>query len=223
MNNDNNIVDNVDNVINIVDDDIEQKTFNNLCKRFKIVDIETINVKDYLPEDCQKIITSHNFQNKTALFAREWYIKDCLNSPKSLFIFEDNDIKKGVQGQAVIRMRKNTIGVPVKKLPSKKLSANYKDDEYDENCEKIFNVVIEIIRLSENYDELVFPYDGYRISIETDNGNVKLTHNAPKTQMFIDKVIDDCFGIDYVDIRKNGLQAQLSIPKELSKSKNKNK
>ncbi|VBB18558.1 hypothetical protein YASMINEVIRUS_1021 [Yasminevirus sp. GU-2018] len=184
-------------------------SFSDYCKNPKVMDANML-----LPEDCQKIVKTDTFKNMMAMFARYWTVEDCEESPKSLFIFGDNDICKGVGGQAVIRNCKNSIGIPTKKLPNNNPTSFYVDAEYKDNCQKIFDAVVRIIRASVDYEELVFPSDGFG------TGLAKLAEKAPKTLAFMDKLIDDVFGIDYADIRENGLRVNVDIPKEVSKTGN---
>ena len=55
---------------------------------------------------------------KQSKFKGWWSKEDCNKNPKALFVFGDNDIEKGIGGQAVIRNCTNTIGIPTKKYPS---------------------------------------------------------------------------------------------------------
>lgn len=173
-------------------------------------DFMTLDMIQFLPEDCQKYVAMDKFKNMMVLFARQWDTQDCKESPESLFIFGDNDICQGNSEQAVIRNCTNTIGIPTKKLPNNETSSFYVDDDYETNCFKIFTAVVKIIRMSARYQELIFPSEGFGTGYE------KMSLMAPKTQAFMEKLIDDCFGIDYQDIRKNGLRIDMSVPKEVT-------
>ena len=162
------------------------------------------------------IINSEEFGNKVCLFCGYWKINDCTSNPASLYLFGDNDIGHGMGGQAIIRNCKNSMGIPTKKYPSYDTKSYYTDAEYDTNCTKIVNAIIKIIDTSEKYDEIVFPSDGFG------TGLAKLKTKAPKTFEFMNKIIFDCFGIDYDDILKNGMQLTVvpnnSTSVELSKN-----
>ena len=57
--------------------------------------------------------------------------------PNTLFVFGDNDQRRGKAGQAVIRDEPNAIGFRTKKAPrTSAKSAYYTDDEYRENVAK---------------------------------------------------------------------------------------
>ncbi len=158
-----------------------------------------------LPEESKKIIDSPDFNDKVCIWTGNWDCKDCYNSPESLFLFGDNDIGKGTKGQAIIRKCKNVIGIPTKKLPSYADNAYYTDDEFDDNCKKILFAIINIINRSTEYKELVFPEKGFGC------GLAKLNTKAPKTFKFLIDQINMCFGIDYHDIIKNGLQITVDM------------
>src|SRR5437868_5063046 len=81
----------------------------------------------------------------TIIFKGWWSINDIKKHQDCLFIFGDNDIKKGCGGQAIIRYEDNTSGIPTKKLPSSNENDFYSDNEYTENCFKI-NKAIDIIK-----------------------------------------------------------------------------
>ena len=110
-----------------------------------------------------------------------WTIKDVRKNNKYLYVFGDNDVKRGKGGQAIIRYEPNTIGIPTKKYPSYNKNAYYYDIEYEENIKKInealFNVVSEFI--TGKYEKLVLPKDGFG------TGLAKLPDNAPKTHKYI--------------------------------------
>lgn len=158
------------------------------------------NLLKTLPEDCQKILTDSSFDMKVSLFIGHWTVDDCQKYSDSLFIFGDNDYKQGAGGQAVIRNCKNTMGIPTKRFPNNKSTSFYTDYTYDENCQKILNAVIRIVRESVNYRDLTFPEKGFGV------GLARLPEKAPKTHAYLEKLIDDCFGIDYVTLRKDGLK-----------------
>src|SRR5579872_714283 len=78
-----------------------------------------------LPDDCQEIIQTDEFSNKISIFIGFWSDQDCFDDCKALFVFSDNDAHKGVGGQAVIRNRKNSIGIPTKKFPNNNITSFY--------------------------------------------------------------------------------------------------
>jgi len=159
-----------------------------------------------LPIECREILLNGDIDNKLAIFNGFWTVEECKESPKSLFVFGDNDDKKGAGGQAIIRYCKNSIGIPTKKHPNNNVSSFYTDDTYYDNCFKIYFAISKLIIASTKFDEIVFPEDGFG------TGLAKLPEKAPKTLAYLDKMIEDVFGIEYESIRKNGLQIGFNLP-----------
>ncbi len=155
----------------------------------------------------QKIVKTKEFTEKICLFSGFWKVSDCNDNPKSLFLYGDNDQKKGKKGQAVIRDCVNAIGIPTKKYPSNNSDAYFSDDEYDDNCKNITSAFVGIIDISKEYDEILFPCDGFG------TGLAQLSTKAPNTFAFLNQLINQCFGIDYPDIIKNGITLSTSDPK----------
>lgn len=122
---------------------------------------------------------------KIITFKGWWKENDAKNNPTWLFVFGDNDIKKGLKGQAVIRNCSNAIGIPTKKYPSLMISSFYSDDEYKLNCKKIDNAICDIIVLlkTKKYDHIIFPEDGLG------TGLAELPKRAPKTYDYLNKSI----------------------------------
>jgi hypothetical protein len=146
---------------------------------------------DTLPENIIKIITSDDFITKIYLFETYWSVNDCLENKECLFVFGDNDIKRGCKGQAIIRNCSNAIGIPTKKFPNNKAESFYTDTKYRENCKKIMTAVADIIASSVNYDKVYFPKNGLGTGLS------QLPIKAPKTNIFLNKIIFECFGINY--------------------------
>jgi hypothetical protein len=157
--------------------------------------------------ECQEIINMDAFIDKICIFGKFWNVSDCNESPRSLFVFGDNDVQKGCGGQAVIRHCQNAIGIPTKKYPSNHSDSFYTDNEYEQNCQKISAVVELIIIESKKYDEIIFPSDGFG------TGLAKLATCSPKTLKFINDIIAMCFGVEYENIKKTGLQVTLNYAK----------
>ena len=103
-------------------------------------------------------------------------------NPDILYVFGDNDIRKGYGGAAkVARDEKNSIGVRVKKLPSLENNAFYTDKELNQNCDKIFSDFKNIRNQKHKYKEIkIFPLG---------TGLAKLEEKAPKTFNFLNEQI----------------------------------
>lgn len=150
---------------------------------------------DMLSENSTKIINTGILENKICLFMRQWHNKDCENAPKSLFVFCD-DGNTSNDTQSNIKECKNAIGIIVKQTT---------DNDFDIVRKIIIHCIDKIIRLTENYNEIIFHVNGF------DTENNKLMANAPKTFAFIENIINECFGIDYNEIRSGELFADLQL------------
>jgi hypothetical protein len=124
---------------------------------------------------------------KVKVFKGFWTIENVKSDNKSLFIFGDNDFKKGKKGQAIIRDEKNSIGIPTKKLPSYAEEAYYTDSEYELNKGKIDKSMEKIKeRLKvEGYEYIVLPENGIG------TGLAKLDEKAPKTFSYLQLVLQE--------------------------------
>jgi len=101
-------------------------------------------------------------------------------------------IKKGHGGQAIIRSCENAIGIPTKKFPSHSHSALYVDAEYADDCKKILFSIELLVKAAINKNgSIIFPEDGFG------TGLAKLHIYAPKTLEFLNKLIYECFDINY--------------------------
>ena len=101
-----------------------------------------------------------------------------------LFVYGDNDVHRGKKGQAIIRDLPNTIGIPTKKIPSNEIHSFYTDDELENNTIKIRKAIDEIIDLSQHYEYIIFPEDGFG------TGLAQLPIKAPKTYEFLNVMIE---------------------------------
>lgn len=118
-----------------------------------------------------KLLTFNGFWTKT----------DAYKNPTHLFVFGDNDVKKGTKGQAIIRYCSNAVGIPTKKYPCCNNDAYYYDSEYDDNIKKINIACDEIKQIidSNKYEVLVLPEDGLG------TGLANLSKNAPRTLEYL--------------------------------------
>jgi hypothetical protein len=159
----------------------------------------TENLMGLLNEDCYNLVKTGLFIDRITIFTTFWFRQDCEQYPKLLFVFGDNDIKKGKGGQAIIRDCKNSIGIPTKKFPNRKETSFYTDEEYEKNCQKIISSLENIIKVFSKgeYDKLVLPKDGFG------TGLAKLDIKAPKTLQFLDRLLYEVFGVDYKQIRQS--------------------
>uniref|UniRef100_A0A6C0E828 DUF7831 domain-containing protein n=1 Tax=viral metagenome TaxID=1070528 RepID=A0A6C0E828_9ZZZZ len=132
-------------------------------------------------------------------FVKKWTVNSVTNDSEGLYIFGDNNIKKGCGGQAIIRYLPNAIGIPTKKYPNNESKSYYTDDDYDNNCNKI-NIAIDIIKTrldSKIYNKLVLPEDGLG------TGLARLPIKAPRTYNYlIDKICSLVGEMDKESLKK---------------------
>lgn len=56
--------------------------------------------------------------SKIIIFDGFWTIDDVKRYPHALFVYGDNNVQRGLGGQAIIRNLPNTVGIPTKNYPS---------------------------------------------------------------------------------------------------------
>lgn len=66
-----------------------------------------------------------------------WTEDDVKLHPDFIFVFGDNDERKGETGQAIIRYLKNVLSIRTKKALGFEEKDYYTDDEYEENIRKL--------------------------------------------------------------------------------------
>jgi len=101
-------------------------------------------------------------------------------NPKTLYLFGDNDIRKGLGGQAKeMRGEPNAIGVSTKKLPARGEEAYKSDDDLQENKRIITNDINKVIAEwnTGKYNKLIIPQMGV--------GLAELPTRAPETYKFL--------------------------------------
>lgn len=129
--------------------------------------------------------------NGVEIFDGNWSFELVKNSNK-IWIFGDNDLRSGKGGQAVIRDLNNSIGIRTKKTPSTSIDAYYSDDEYDENCKKIFEDLLLIKSKLTEGNTIVFSKNGYG------TGLALLSEKAPKTFLFLCDSLKSLFEFDNI-------------------------
>ncbi len=119
------------------------------------------------------------------IFKGFWTPQIVRSQPERLFIFGDNDIRKGKRGQAIIRDEPNSIGIPTKKYPSLRAFAFYTDLELEQNKKKIQKAINLIKIESKKYKFLVLPEAGLG------TGLAQLPKKAPLTYQFLLNSLED--------------------------------
>ncbi len=146
---------------------------------------------DILTEKQKIMVQDPLFYEKIEIFRGYWTSQNCIDNPKTLFVFGDNDSKFGKGGQAVIRDCKNSAGIPTKKYPSNADGSFYTDSELSANIENIDKAIKNIINRSIYYEIIMFPEDGFG------TGLAKLEEKAPRTFAHLNHVINRCFYLRY--------------------------
>lgn len=120
------------------------------------------------------------------IFKGYWTVQDVRKHSNYLFIFGDNDIRKGKKGQAIIRDELNSIGVPTKKIPNYSPTSYYYDYEFDLNVQKIDDAIqkIKLVLKNKKYRGIILPEDGLG------TGLANLKENAPKTLEYLNSELD---------------------------------
>jgi len=116
---------------------------------------------------------------------------EIINNPNSLYVFGDNDARKGRGGFAKeCRGCKNSIGIRVKKYPSMGKDSFYNDSEFESNIKKIDEDINKLFEILNSYDVVVFS------SAPIGSGLANLPNCAPRTYKYlIDKL--KCVGVVY--------------------------
>lgn len=126
---------------------------------------------------------------KKIRISRSWYtIQECENNPNSIYVFGDNCIRIGRGGQATIRGLRNAFGVATKISPSINKKDYFSDKNYENNCRIISDDLMKIYN-SQDFDTVVFPYDGLGTGLS------KLPEMAPSTYNFLCMKLFELFDI----------------------------
>ena len=125
------------------------------------------------------------------IFKGLWYSEIVMKNRNRFYIFGDNDLRKGLGGQACIRRCFNTQGIRTKKEPSMNEGSFYKDLEYSENILKIERDIQKVKTISKNYI-IVFSENGFG------NGYAQLKERAPATYAYLCKRLKEEFHFDNV-------------------------
>lgn len=108
------------------------------------------------------------------IYIKRIYREDLINNPNVLFLFGDNDLRKGYGGQAAeMRGEENAIGIRTKWEPSTAKKAYFSDDDYDTIVDMLDDDLEEVIEALEDGQTVVIPADGIG------TGMALLEENAP--------------------------------------------
>lgn len=116
---------------------------------------------------------------------QKWITRaDLQANPHKLYLFGDNDLRRGLKGQAKeMRGEPNAVGIRTKRLPSMSDVSFYDDDHLQENCDKIFEDFKLIFDWVKAGGTVVIPEDGLG------TGLASLTKYAPITAEYIRQTV----------------------------------
>lgn len=119
-------------------------------------------------------------------------VKMCQANPNTLFVFGDNMIKKGRNGQAVIRDCDNSFGIATKVLPSMSPSSYFSDDNpaHLKRVKEDLEMLL-MTKLAGVYKNIAFPSRGLG------TGLARLETKAPHILAEMNAIILRDFGIKY--------------------------
>lgn len=145
--------------------------------------------------------------------------RDLKDNPDTVYLFGDNDVRKGKGGQAAsMRGEPNAYGIRTKKVPSNQAHAFYRDDTFEENKAKIDEdftqprkgprgeTLPSLVDHVRGGGEVIIPEDGLG------TGRAQLAHTAPKTAEYLNKMIDRLIQIgteEAVEVNEVALPADL--------------
>ena len=117
---------------------------------------------------------------------KEWFsIEQCNQNPNKIYVFGDNDIRRGQAGQAKIRYCKNAFGIPTKRLPSMNKNAFYRDSESD--MKNMITSLQKLYKLAKKGNIIVFPESGLG------TGLAKMNTYSPKVFNEMNRIIQTYF------------------------------
>lgn len=114
--------------------------------------------------------------------------EEIIANPDKIYVFGDNEARKGKGGQAKpCRDKPNTLGIRTKKTPGYMKDGTFPphmywhDDTYLKNVALVTEDFKKVEKLLKNGVTCVFPLDGFG------TGLAELKRNAPRTLDFIDR------------------------------------
>lgn len=101
---------------------------------------------------------------------------DLQNNPGVMYLFGDNDQRKGLGGQAAeMRGESNAVGVRTKKAPHMGKNAFWTDLELSENTDKIIGDLLPVVSHLNEGGVVVIPCDGIGTGLSTMQETCPLT------------------------------------------------
>lgn len=101
----------------------------------------------------------YSHKGNTCIVQKEWFsVEQCRANPDYIYVFGDNNYRKGKGGQAIIRDEPNTFGITTKRKPSQEMFSFMAD-----SFEDLYNTLVDLTKLHELYlsgKTIVLPADG---------------------------------------------------------------
>lgn len=103
------------------------------------------------------------------------------DNPKTLFVFGDNLMERGLGGQAKeMRGEPNAVGIPTKRAPSMAVSAFFHNGDFDTFVATVAPIFMRLFKYTIAGGEVVWPRDG------VGTGLAALQDRAPKLWLFLE-------------------------------------
>lgn len=113
------------------------------------------------------------------------YRQDLQQNPDTLYLFGDNEERRGLGGQAIqMRGEPNAVGVRTKRRPRLKEGDFWTDETYEANCRMIGEDLAPVKEHLAAGGTVVIPEDGLG------TGLAQLAERAPQTYTFLQAAID---------------------------------
>lgn len=173
--------------------------------------IESAASKLLKPETSQEAKTSStNKPDKLSVEKLDFISRNHIKAnPDTLFLFGDNDTRKGFGGQAKeMRGEPNSVGIRTKSLPSMGTDAFWTDATLDENIKKIDE---DFARVEAYKGKVVIPSKGLGTGLS------ELAKKAPKTFAYLQERLDSLGkGVESNSVdTKESVKAQLDTSSQL--------
>lgn len=108
------------------------------------------------------------------------YRGDLRSNPNVLYVFGDNEQRKGLGGQAKeMRGEPNAVGIRTKRRPDMEDGAFWTDKTYLDNCRMIDEDMARLYQAVARGDTVIIPGDGIG------TGFARLEHGAPRTYAYL--------------------------------------
>ena len=113
------------------------------------------------------------------------YRQDLQQNPDSLYLFGDNEERRGLGGQAIqMRGEPNAVGVRTKRRPRLKEGDFWTDETYEANCRMIEDDLAPVRKHLAAGGTVVIPEDGLG------TGLAQLAERAPRTLAFLQAALE---------------------------------